>query len=130
MNKYMKLAFSVLLIMTVIMAQNATQNVKSAVESLRDFFCDIMPIAIVLMIAAGAVLFAVGSLLGAEQRAKTRVWAMNMFIYAGVAVLLYVLVPWLLGVIDPNHTYSCAVSSNPSPGNGGGPGTGTAPPQT
>jgi len=107
MNKWMYLILLMIPLISVVSAAD-TSDVSNALEDLKGFFCGIMPIAIVLMIAAGAVLFAVGSLLGAEQRAKTRVWAMNMFIYAGVAVLLYVLVPWLLNTIAGNSaSFSC-----------------------
>ena len=98
---------------SLVSAQDATSDVSSALSDLKSLFCSLVPIAITLMIAAGAVLFAVGSLLGAEQRAKTRVWAMNMFIYAGVAVLLYVMVPWIIGQIS-DLDISCGASTTSS----------------
>ncbi|MCX6773926.1 MAG: hypothetical protein NTY68_02910 [Candidatus Micrarchaeota archaeon] len=64
-------------------------------------------------ILASAILFAMGQLGGAESRAKFHGWATNIAIGAITAVLVWVIAPWLLGLLMADTstgsytTFSC-----------------------
>jgi len=78
-------------------------NIETVITQFKDLFCNLVPIAIMLSVAAAAVIYAGGQMLGAEQRAKTATsWAASLMIFAIVAALVYILVPWIIRTISPD----------------------------
>jgi hypothetical protein len=69
-----------------------------------------LTIVVFLMIVAAAIIYAGGQILGAETRARASVWATSMFIGALIGVLIYIIMPLVLGVMDP----SIATAGGPS----------------
>ena len=93
----------------------ATTQISRALNDLRDVFCGILPALIGALVLFAAVIFAAGQMVGAETRARANVWATNMLIGAAIGILVYVLVPWFLGMLfsGAGWTITCAPSSNP-----------------
>ncbi|MBD3397499.1 hypothetical protein GF412_00205 [Candidatus Micrarchaeota archaeon] len=60
----------------------------------------VLVVVIFLLIVAAAIVYAGGQLLGAETRARASVWATSMFIGALIGVLIYIIVPMVLGAMD------------------------------
>ena len=80
-------------------AVDANTQIQNTVNNVRDLFCTILPVAMMAAIALGAVLYAVGQMMGAEARAKTTVWAHNAILFAVVAGLVYIVGPWLIRLL-------------------------------
>lgn len=108
MNKF-KILLATLVVFGFAFAQyNTPTGVTTAVNSIVYMLCTILPIIIMIAIVASAILFAMGQLGGAESRAKFHGWATNIAIGAITAVLVWVIAPWLLGILmsDP-YLFSC-----------------------
>ncbi len=82
-------------------------QISSALTTLQTAFCNILPAVIGALVLFAAVIFAAGQMVGAETRARANVWATNMLIGAALGVLVYVLVPWFLGLMFSNIALSC-----------------------
>lgn len=65
-------------------------------------------IGIMLMIILAAAVYAVGQILGAETRARASVWATAMMMGAVIGMLIYLIVPWVIGMMDPTLNVSTA----------------------
>ena len=76
----------------------ATQ-IQSGICSLYSLITMVLTAVIFLLIVAAAVVYAGGQLLGAETRARATVWATSMFMGALIGVLIYVIVPYVLGAM-------------------------------
>jgi len=72
-----------------------------ALCDLYNLFKSLLPIILIVAIAFAAVIMVGGQLLGAETRAKANSWAQSIVIYAIVAVIIIVLVPYLIKLIAP-----------------------------
>ena len=59
----------------------------------------ILGAGIILMIILAGSIYAVGQIMGAETRARASVWATAMITGAVIGALIYILVPWILGII-------------------------------
>ena len=111
-----KLLLALALVVAVgVAGTDATQNIKSVVTEFRNLFCNLVPVAIMLAVAAAAVIYAGGQMLGAEQRAKTASWAAGLMTFAIVAGLVYVLVPWIIETIAAGTNLATAVNCNYNP---------------
>ena len=115
MNKIMFGVLIFLMLNVVVVSAEEVGNpgqankIEQALNDLRGFFCTILPIAIMLMIVAAAVIFAIGQIMGAETRARANVWATNMMIGVIIGAVIYVLVPYLLGTLL-GTTFTCPSS--------------------
>ena len=56
-------------------------------------------VAMMLMILLAAVIYAAGQIMGAETRARASVWATAMFTGAIFAALIFLIVPWVIGLV-------------------------------
>ena len=52
-----------------------------------------------LMILLAAVIYAAGQIMGAETRARASVWATAMFTGAIFAAVIFLIVPWVIGLV-------------------------------
>ncbi|MDO8554130.1 MAG: hypothetical protein Q7S22_04960 [Candidatus Micrarchaeota archaeon] len=75
-------------------------NIKTALTSLCRDAQSLLGVAAILMIILGAVTYAAGQMLGAETRARASVWATNMFIGAVIGILIYIVVPVVIGMLS------------------------------
>ncbi len=80
-------------------AGDETTQIASGICSLYTLVSTVLTAVIFLLIVAAAVVYAGGQLLGAETRARATVWATSMFMGALIGVLIYVIVPYILGVM-------------------------------
>ena len=102
--------FVVLALITMVSATSGDlNNIQNVITQFKDLFCNLIPIVFMLAIAASAVIYAGGQMLGAEQRAKTASWAASLFIFAIVAALIYVIGPWIIEQLT-GETLDCSTS--------------------
>jgi len=94
--KYLIALLAVVAMVSATAADNPVENINIVVNNFKSVFCNMVPIAIMLGIAASAVIYAAGQMLGAEQRAKTASWAASLMTFSVVAGIIYVLVPWII----------------------------------
>lgn len=87
--------------------QNAS-NIQSGLCSLYTLVNNLLAVVVFILIVAAAVVYAGGQLLGAETRARATVWATSMFMGAIIGVVIYILVPYVLGVMG--NFSGCGVS--------------------
>ena len=113
MRKRVSILFSLLMLFALLGATDQG-NITVALSNLCDFFQNVLPIAILVVVVLAGVVFAAGQAMGAETRARANVWATNMLIGAIIAAVVYVLAPWFLGIIYQGSTFdwsSCGSSS-------------------
>ncbi len=97
MNRF-TVIFAVLLLLGVIFAQSG-ENIKNAICTVYCLVNTLLPtIAFVLFVLAG-VAYAAGQFFGAEMRAKTVGWAMNMITGAIIGLILAAIGPSILGAL-------------------------------
>ena len=77
----------------------ATASITAGLCELYILVNTVLTVVIFLLIVAAAVVYAGGQLLGAETRARASVWATSMFIGALIGVLIYIIMPMILGVM-------------------------------
>ncbi len=97
--KYLIALLAVVAMVSATAGDNPVNNINKVVYNFKSVFCNMVPIAIMLGIAASAVIYAAGQMLGAEQRAKTASWAASLMTFSVVAGIIYVLVPWIIQTI-------------------------------
>ena len=56
---------------------------------------------IFVLIVLAAVVYAAGQVMGAETRARASVWATSMIVGAVIGIIIYVLIPPILGTMLP-----------------------------
>ena len=99
--KMNKAIFSLALFFALIgmVAADESSDIKKGICDLSNLVSTVLTAVIFLLIVAAAVVYAGGQLLGAETRARATVWATSMFMGALIGVLIYVIVPYILGVM-------------------------------
>ncbi|HII54418.1 hypothetical protein AUJ13_01635 [Candidatus Micrarchaeota archaeon CG1_02_49_24] len=88
-------------IAAVLFAQGGADNIKLALQEFCQLILSMLPVVVLVMILAAAIIYAIGQLLGAETRARASVWATAMLTGAVICVLISVLMPWLLSQVYP-----------------------------
>ncbi|MEM4359050.1 MAG: hypothetical protein QXT45_00795 [Candidatus Bilamarchaeaceae archaeon] len=81
-----------------------SQQLQQAMHDLCVFAQQLLGVAIMLMIILAAIVYAVGQIMGAETRARATVWATSMLTGAVIGVLIYLLTPWLIGIMMSGQT--------------------------
>ena len=89
---------------------NASKRISGALCELYDLMKNIFPPLIVLVVVMAAVIYAAGHVLGQEMGARAKSWALNLIIYTAIGIIIFLLVPWLLGQVVPelNLEKACA----------------------
>ena len=89
------------------------ESIKFAFQQFCQLMLSLLPVVVLMMILAAAVIYAIGQLLGAETRARASVWATAMLTGAIIAVILTVVMPWALQNLYPegNFTTACGTPS-------------------
>ena len=89
--------------MTNVHAGSFTQ-IESAVWDLYVTVNNIVNIVIIMMIILAAITYAGGQALGSETRARATVWATTMVVGAIIGVGIKVLLPTIMGILDPTNS--------------------------
>ncbi len=76
-----------------------TQNIVTAMQELCRTAITILGAAIVLLIVMAALVYGAGQIMGAETRARATVWATAMITGVVIGAILYIILPWLIGLI-------------------------------
>ncbi len=91
------------------MQSGAAGSIQAGICGLSSLVNTVLTAVIFLLIVAAAVVYAGGQLLGAETRARATVWATSMFIGALIAVLIYVVVPFVLETMMGQSIAGCGI---------------------
>jgi hypothetical protein len=83
-----------------------TTSITAGICGLYTLVNTVLTAVIFLLIVAAAIVYAGGQLLGAETRARATVWATSMFMGALIGVLIYVIVPFVLGMMMPGGAFT------------------------
>ncbi len=114
MNKKYAMFAMVLLGMGFVFAADYTQ-IETALESLRGFFCTIIPALMLVAFILAALIYAAGQMASADQRARFHGWATNLLIGGLICGAMAVLAPWLVSLFmgtstTTGVTFSCSGS--------------------
>jgi len=99
----------ILLFLSLVNATTPTDKLKNALNQLCVGVQQLVPIAAMLMILLGSVIYSVGQMMGAETRARATVWATSCLTGAIIGIIIATVSPSLLGIIVNNGTpLSCS----------------------
>ena len=59
----------------------------------------LLAVVVFVLIVVAAIIYAAGQVMGAETRARASVWATSMIIGAVIGIVIYLLVPMILGTM-------------------------------
>jgi len=103
----MRQAFILLLFVSLLFAANPLTKLTSALNDLCAGVSSLLPVAAMLMVVLGAVIYASGQMMGAETRARANVWATAALTGALTSMLIASITPAALGAIY-GSSVSCA----------------------
>jgi len=109
-NRFGSCLLPVILLLTfasVSLAAEGVSGITSALTQLCQTAKSLLLIGTMLMVIMAAVIYSVGQILGAETRARASVWATAMMTGAIIGIVIYVVVPWVLNMINNNVPVSC-----------------------
>jgi cell shape-determining protein MreD len=85
-------------------------TVQDAVSQLCTSLKSLLPVAVMMMLILGGVIYAAGQMLGAETRARANVWATACLTGALIAILIVVVAqPVLQTIYGSAGTISCDI---------------------
>ena len=70
----------------------------------------LLAVVVFVLIVVAAIIYAAGQVMGAETRARASVWATSMIIGAVIGIVIYLLVPMILGTMlgEDNLADTCS----------------------
>ena len=72
----------------------------------------LLAVVVFVLIVVAAIIYAAGQIMGAETRARASVWATSMIIGAVIGIVIYLLVPMILGtMLAQDLTTVCGASA-------------------
>jgi ABC-type transport system involved in multi-copper enzyme maturation permease subunit len=83
----------------VISAAATQSNIAMTLGQVCGTVKNVLAVGMLLLVVLAAVIYAVGQVLGAETRARASVWATAMFIGAIIGALIYILLPYIMGLL-------------------------------
>ena len=116
MKKGVQLLFTALLLSSVVFADagggdsggGGAPEVVAALTELKNILCGVLGSLIMVLIVLAAIAYAAGHILGAETGARAKVWGQNILIGAGIALVIYIVAPIILGALYADvGTLSC-----------------------
>ncbi len=110
-GKYLLLAILVLNLVSVSNAQ--ASNIVTAMKGLCSTVQQFLGIAAMMLIVLAGVVYAAGQVLGAETRARASVWATAMLTGAVIGILIYLIVPTVIGTLVQGTGASVANPGSP-----------------
>lgn len=78
---------------------NDPNNIKIALGSFCGTLKGALAVGMMLLIVLAAIVYAVGQMMGAETRARASVWGTAMFVGALVGALIYIIMPYIIGLL-------------------------------
>ena len=78
-----------------------TTSIECGLCELYNMVNQLLAIVVFVLIVVAAIIYAAGQVMGAETRARASVWATSMIIGAVIGIVIYLLVPMILGVMLP-----------------------------
>jgi hypothetical protein len=105
-NKYGRYFLIAVLLLNFVSVSTATDTttgatgLQTALSSLCETARSLLAVGAMLMIILAAAVYAVGQILGAETRARASVWATAMLTGAVIGIIIYIVVPWIIGMIS------------------------------
>jgi len=85
------------------------QGLTKALTQLCTISQQFLGLTVMVLIVLAGTIYAIGQILGAETRARAAVWATAMLTGSIIGVLIYILTPWLVGLL----LGQTSVGSNP-----------------
>jgi len=103
------LFFAALIFSTSLVSAGGVAQTMFAINNLCSSMTSLLPVAGMLMIMVGAVVYAAGQVMGAETRARANVWATTCLTGALVAMLIAAISPSVLTTIYGKNVgcYQC-----------------------
>ncbi len=105
------LLICMLTISSIALAQSGisgASTITSAMSSLCQTAKQFLFVGAMLLVMLAAAVYAVGQILGAETRARASVWATAMLTGAVIGILIYALVPGIIGIMmGSGQTIAC-----------------------
>ena len=77
----------------------AASGLSSALSGLCVMSQQFLGIAAMLMVILAGAIYAIGQMLGAETRARASVWATAMLTGAIIGILIYIIAPYVIGLM-------------------------------
>ena len=126
-NHHALFFISILLFIITFAYAAETTGIEDAMAQLCKDARSVLAIGVMLMVIMAAVVYAIGQILGAETRARASVWATAMMTGAVIAIIIYLVVPNIIGIMAPDLDVEDACGTG---GTGSGSGSGTGSSQT
>jgi hypothetical protein len=102
------------LIGTLVAAVSGVSAIGNTLGCLFITIKNVLAVGMLLLVVLAAVIYAVGQVLGAETRARASVWATAMFVGAIIGALIYLLLPYVLGLLFAGDPSMTDVINNPN----------------
>jgi hypothetical protein len=103
----LSIALAFLFLAGILFPQGSMTQLTTTISGLCTAVTALLPVAAMLMILVGAVVYAAGQIMGAETRARANVWAAACVTGALMAMLINAVAPPILGSIY-GGTISCS----------------------
>jgi hypothetical protein len=84
-------------------------QLDTALNSVRDFFCTIIPALMLVAFLLAAIIYAAGQMTSADQRARFHGWATSLLIGGITCGVIYVLAPWIISTVFGMTAVACTV---------------------
>ena len=101
-NHHALFLISVVLFIITFAYAAETTGIEDAMKQLCKDARSVLAIGVMLMVIMAAVVYAIGQILGAETRARASVWATAMMTGAVIAIIIYLVVPNIIGIMAPD----------------------------
>lgn len=98
--------FALAFLASLLFAADPTLSLKASLSELCSGITSLLPVAAMLMVAAGAVTYVSGQVMGAETRARANTWATAMLVGAVMSLAINAIAPPLLQAVYGNKV-SC-----------------------
>jgi cytochrome bd-type quinol oxidase subunit 2 len=99
-GKYLIITVLLLNLFSLVSAQTTVgTNLSTTLKTLCTLSQTLLGIAVMLMVILAGATYALGQMLGAETRARASVWGTAMLTGAVVGIVIYVVTPWIIGMI-------------------------------
>jgi hypothetical protein len=85
---------------------NAPWDMLYALYQIKYLFCTVLPLVMMVAFMLAALVYAAGQMASADQRARFHGWATSLIIGAVTAGVIYMIGPWLIGVLLPGEGYA------------------------
>ncbi len=103
LGKYLTICIVIMSFASIAQAQStvipSASGITNAMQSLCTTAKTFLSVGAMLLIVLAAAVYAIGQILGAETRARASVWATAMITGAVIGIVIYLIVPALIGTM-------------------------------